>query len=83
MFGYWRSPVSSGGDGGLKPDHNTLARFRKDNGEQLQELFKDSVRVCCESGLVFLSTVSVDGTKIVAATTQDAQRKGGDEDGSQ
>ena len=56
--------------GGLKPDHNTLARFRKDNGEELKELFKDSVRVCCESGLVFLNTVSVDGTKIVAAASR-------------
>jgi transposase len=56
--------------GGLKPDHNTLARFRKDNGEELKELFKDSVRVCCESGLVFLNTVSVDGTKIVAAASK-------------
>jgi transposase len=56
--------------GGLKPDHNTLARFRKDNGEEIKELFKDSVRVCCESGLVFLNTVSVDGTKIVAAASR-------------
>jgi len=56
--------------GGLRPDHNTLARFRKENSEQLEELFKDSVRVCCESGLVFLNTVSVDGTKIVAAASK-------------
>jgi transposase len=56
--------------GGLRPDHNTLARFRKDNGEELKVLFKDSVRVCCESGLVFLNTVSVDGTKILAAASK-------------
>jgi transposase len=56
--------------GGLKPDHNTLARFRRDNGDELKELFTDSVRVCCESGLVFLNTVSVDGTKIAATASK-------------
>ena len=32
--------------GGIKPDHNTIARFRKDNWEHLSGLFKSSVRVC-------------------------------------
>jgi transposase len=56
--------------GGLKPDHNTLARFRKDNYEHLTNLFKDSVRVCCKAGLVLLSAVAVDGTKIAAASSR-------------
>jgi transposase len=56
--------------GGLKPDHNTLARFRKDNYEHLTQLFKDSVRVCCKAGLVLLNTVAVDGTKIGAASSR-------------
>jgi len=56
--------------GGLKPDHNTLARFRKENGEELALLFKDSVRICCQAGLVFLNAVSVDGTKILAAASR-------------
>jgi transposase len=55
--------------GGLKPDHNTIARFRKDNWEQLTSLFKDSVRVCAEAGLVTLSVVATDGTKIKAASS--------------
>ncbi len=29
--------------GGLAPDHNTIARFRKDGGADLENLFKDSV----------------------------------------
>ena len=36
--------------GGLKPDHNTLARFRRDNEKELKGLFNDSVRICCEAG---------------------------------
>jgi transposase len=56
--------------GGLKPDHNTIARFRKDNTEDLTRLFKDSVRVCAESGLVYLNVVATDGTKIAAASSK-------------
>jgi hypothetical protein len=47
-----------------------LARFRKDNYEHLTNLFKDSVRVCCKAGLVLLSAVAVDGTKIAAASSR-------------
>jgi transposase len=56
--------------GGLKPDHNTIARFRKDNSEELTQLFKDSVRVCMEAGLVLLNVVATDGTKIKAAASR-------------
>jgi len=56
--------------GGLKPDHNTLARFRKAHFEEFTRLFKDSVRVCCEAGLVFLNVVSTDGSKIAAAASK-------------
>jgi transposase len=56
--------------GGLKPDHNTIARFRKENWHELELLFKDSVRVCIEAGLVFLNAVATDGTKIKAAASK-------------
>lgn len=56
--------------GGLKPDHNTIARFRKDNSQELTALFKDSVRVCMEAGLVLLKVVATDGTKIEAAASR-------------
>ena len=55
--------------GGIKPDHNTIARFRKDNWEHLSGLFKSSVRVCMEAGLVHLSVVATDGTKIKSAAS--------------
>lgn len=56
--------------GGFKPDHNTIARFRKDNGDGIVALFKDSVKLCMGAGLVFLNSVSTDGTKIVAAASK-------------
>ena len=56
--------------GGLKPDHNTIARFRKENWQEFQDLFKDSVRVCVEAGLVFLNAVATDGTKIESAASK-------------
>lgn len=56
--------------GGLKPDHNTIARFRKEGGAGLESLFKDSVKLCMRAGLVFLNSVSTDGSKIVAASSK-------------
>jgi len=51
---------------GLRPDHNSICRFRRRHGEQLAELFVQSVRLCQEVGLVSLGQVAVDGTKVRA-----------------
>lgn len=56
--------------GGLSPDHNTIARFRKENWRELKDLFVQSARLCCEAGLVYLSVVSTDGSKIRAAASK-------------
>jgi len=56
--------------GGLKPDHNTIARFRKGNWSELVELYQDSVRVSGEANLVCLDLVSTDGSKIAAAASK-------------
>jgi transposase len=56
--------------GGLKPDHNTIARFRKENWEEFKGLFAQSARLCCEFGLVSLNVVSTDGSKIRAAASK-------------
>lgn len=56
--------------GGLKPDHNTIARFRKGCGDDLSDLFKDSVKLCMQAGLVFLNSISIDGTKIIACASK-------------
>lgn len=52
--------------GMLNPDFRTIARFRKEKTEALEELFADSVRLCKESGLVSLNITALDGTKIGA-----------------
>jgi transposase len=49
---------------GLKPDFRTLARFRREKGEYLGELFEQSVRLCAQAGLVLLKYVAIDGTKV-------------------
>lgn len=50
----------------LRPDHNTIADFRKDNKEALQNLLKAFVRLCVEMGLTRGERICVDGTPIQA-----------------
>ena len=50
----------------LKPDFHTIARFRKSNLDAFESLFKETVRLCKEEGLVLLENVAVDGTKLEA-----------------
>lgn len=57
---------------GLKPDFRTLARFRKEKGEYLQDLFEQSVRLCSQAGLVLLNYVAIDGTKVESSSGRDA-----------
>lgn len=52
--------------GGLKPDHKTIARFRRDHREALKGILKQCVRLCLKLGLIEGNTLFVDGTKIRA-----------------
>ena len=52
--------------GGLKPDHKTIARFRRDHRDALKGILKQCVRLCMELGLIEGNTLFVDGTKIRA-----------------
>lgn len=52
--------------GGLKPDHKTIARFRKDNKNVLKKVLKQCARMCIKLGLIDGNTLFVDGTKIRA-----------------
>jgi hypothetical protein len=52
--------------GGLKPDHKTIARFRKNNRNALKDILKQCVRLCIDLGLIEGNTLFVDGTKIRA-----------------
>ena len=52
--------------GGLKPDHKTIARFRKDNKDVLKNILKQCARMCLKLGLIAGNTLFVDGSKIRA-----------------
>jgi Transposase and inactivated derivatives len=55
--------------GMISPDHNSLWRFWRDNKKALRQLFKRSVQVAAQAGLVGLVLQAVDGTKIQAAAS--------------
>lgn len=52
--------------GGLKPDHKTIARFRRDNRGALVNILKTCAHVCLKLGLIEGNTLFVDGTKLRA-----------------
>jgi len=52
--------------GGLKPDHKTIANFRKNNKEALKKCLKQSAELCIELNLIEGNTLFLDGTKIRA-----------------
>ena len=48
------------------PTYRTIARFRRDNGEALSEIFTQVVANAQEAGLVNLGVVAIDGSKVKA-----------------
>jgi transposase len=50
----------------LKPDHKTIANFRKNNKQAIKNILKQSVRFCLKLDLVEGNTLFVDGSKIRA-----------------
>jgi len=52
--------------GNQAPDHNTLWRFLNTNRAMLKKLFKQTIRMAADNGLVGLILHAVDGTKVQA-----------------
>jgi len=52
--------------GGLKPDHKTIAGFRRRHQKALKEVLKQCVRLCIKLDLIAGNVLFVDGTKIRA-----------------
>lgn len=52
--------------GGLKPDHKTIAEFRRNNKTLLQKVLKRCARLCIRLDLIAGNTLFSDGTKIRA-----------------
>jgi transposase len=60
--------------GALVPDHATIARFVVDHEQALAGLFVSGLRLCAAVGLVDLSVVALDGTKMAADAALDRNR---------
>jgi len=52
--------------GGLKPDHKTIAEFRRKNKAPLKNLLKTCARLCIRLNLIAGNILFVDGTKLRA-----------------
>lgn len=52
--------------GSQRPDHSTIAEFRKHHREALEGLFIQVLALCRDAGLVKLGHVALDGTKVRA-----------------
>jgi transposase len=52
--------------GGLKPDHKTIAEFRRKNKKAIQSVLKQCARMCIKLDLIAGNVLFVDGTKIRA-----------------
>lgn len=52
--------------GGMKPDHKTIAEFRRNNKAALANSLKQCARLCIELGLIEGNTLFVDGSGVRA-----------------
>lgn len=59
------------------PDHCTIARFRAQCGEAFEVLFTQVLQVAAGAGLAHFGTVAIDGTKIAANASLEANRSRG------
>jgi transposase len=56
----------------LVPDHSTIAEFRCRHEAALAELFSAVLSVCAKAGLVTVGVIAIDGTKVQANASRDA-----------
>ena len=57
--------------GGLKPDHKTIAEFRRHNKKALKKVLHQCVQMCIKLNLIAGNVFFVDGTKIRANAGRD------------
>jgi transposase len=55
--------------GGLKPDHKTIAEFRRKNREAIANVLKQTVRICLRMDLVEGNCLFVDSTRMRGAAS--------------
>ena len=59
---------------GRVPDHSTIARFRQEQARVAARLFADVLAICAQAGLAQVGVVALDGTKIAANASREANR---------
>jgi hypothetical protein len=52
--------------GGLKPDHKTIAEFRRKNKKEIQKVLQQCARICIKLDLIAGNILFIDGSKIRA-----------------
>src|SRR3954451_25135979 len=60
--------------GNLVPDHSTIAEFRCRHEHALGEVFSGVLGLCARVGLASVGVVSIDGTKMSANASMNANR---------
>lgn len=55
-----------------KPDHATIARFRRRHEAAIAELFTGVLELCAEAGLVKVGVIAIDGSKLSANASQES-----------
>jgi transposase len=58
----------------LQPDHATIARFRAQHQDAIARLFGQVLAVCARVGVLRPGLVAIDGTKLAANASRDANR---------
>src|SRR5919108_2777938 len=56
----------------LVPDHSTIAEFRRRHEAALADLFTSVLSLCGKAGLVRVGVIAIDGTKVSANASMDA-----------
>jgi hypothetical protein len=64
--------------GNLAPDHSTIAEFRCRHEQPLAEVFSGVLGLCARAGLATVGVVAIDGTKMAASASSDANREFGE-----
>lgn len=60
----------------LKPDHKTIANFRRINHASFRQVFREFVVLCRQLDLFGRELLAVDGTRIKASTTRIVTSRG-------
>jgi transposase len=60
--------------GNVARDHSTIADFRGRHEQPLADVFSGVLGLCARAGLASVGVVAIDGTKIVANASMDANR---------